>query len=211
MSKQPSFKPIDFNQKETLLFEEPILNLDFMLTEDWLKQKNKPIFYYGFGYSVFGCILIAWIPPKKNAKNKPEQKPKVAFLHFEQEKCNTLNVLLKQYEGACFQQHDDLAQQMIDAIFIKRQPFDLFYKGTQLQSEIYSALLRIKTVAYYELIAQQTSKPKAIRATATHIGKNHIAYLIPCHKVLSKTGKIGGFAYDLELKRKLIALDSEKG
>lgn len=171
------------------------VNLDFILKEDWKNIKQKPDIFYSFSSCKFGKVLLAFT------------KDKICFLDFEQDKKQNLNELFKSYEGANFYEDKKRADEILDDIFKKGKRFDLFYVGNKLQKEVYEALLNISTLTSYSDIAKQTSSKNAIRAVASYVGKNNIAYLIPCHKVLSKDGKFGGFAYDIELKKAFILHD----
>ena len=54
------------------------------------------------------------------------------------------------------------------------------------------------------------NKSKAARAVGTAIGSNPIAYLIPCHRVVQASGKLGGYRWGLEIKKQLIAMEQNK-
>jgi O-6-methylguanine DNA methyltransferase len=78
--------------------------------------------------------------------------------------------------------------------------------GTEFQKKVWSALLKIpkgKTVTYSEL-AKKIGAPKAIRAVASAVAKNRIALLIPCHRVVPKTGGTGKYRWGSERKRMII-------
>ena len=60
-----------------------------------------------------------------------------------------------------------------------------------------------ETISYAEL-AQRIGCPKAIRATGTALGKNPLPIIIPCHRVISKSGSLGGYAFGIDLKGKLL-------
>lgn len=82
--------------------------------------------------------------------------------------------------------------------------------GTNFQIEVWSALLEIpfgKTSNYSE-IAKAINNPKALRAVGTAIGRNPVAILIPCHRVLRSDGGIGGYYWGIEKKK--ILLEWEK-
>jgi AraC family transcriptional regulator of adaptative response/methylated-DNA-[protein]-cysteine methyltransferase len=66
----------------------------------------------------------------------------------------------------------------------------LFLKGTNFQVQVWRALLQIVpgTAVTYGDVAQMAGNPKAVRAVGTAVGRNPIAYLIPCHRVLRQTG-----------------------
>ena len=59
----------------------------------------------------------------------------------------------------------------------------------------------------YAQIAAAIGQPKAVRAVGTANGDNHVAVLIPCHRVIRSDGTLGGYAGGLDRKRKL--LDAE--
>ncbi|MEL6357684.1 MAG: methylated-DNA--[protein]-cysteine S-methyltransferase, partial [Bacteroidota bacterium] len=83
----------------------------------------------------------------------------------------------------------------------QKVPLDL--KGTPFQISVWRALLTIPTgkVVAYGDIAKQIGKPMAVRAVGTAIGKNPIAYLIPCHRVIRESGELGGYRWGTERKR----------
>lgn len=87
-------------------------------------------------------------------------------------------------------------------------PLDI--RGTVFQIKVWSFLLSIKegdTFNYGE-VAERINSPKAARAVGTACGKNTIAILIPCHRVLRSGGGLGGYRWGLKLKQAL--LDKEK-
>jgi AraC family transcriptional regulator of adaptative response/methylated-DNA-[protein]-cysteine methyltransferase len=81
--------------------------------------------------------------------------------------------------------------------------------GTAFQESVWRELRRIpagETRSYAE-IAAAIGQPKAVRAVGTANGDNHVAVLIPCHRVIRSDGTLGGYAGGLDRKRKL--LDAE--
>ncbi|QGN53496.1 bifunctional transcriptional activator/DNA repair enzyme AdaA [Novosphingobium sp. Gsoil 351] len=83
-------------------------------------------------------------------------------------------------------------------------PLDV--KGTAFQEAVWRELQRIpagETRTYAELAAA-VGKPKAVRAAGSANGANNVAVLIPCHRVIRTGGGLGGYAYGLEIKRKLL-------
>ncbi len=82
--------------------------------------------------------------------------------------------------------------------------------GTEFQIKVWQAALKIpsgKTVTYQD-IANQIGHSKAHRAVANALAQNKIAYFVPCHRVIRKDGKLGGYKWGIERKIKL--LDFEK-
>ena len=83
-------------------------------------------------------------------------------------------------------------------------------KGTPFQKQVWQALLEIpygQTISYMQL-ARNIGNPKAVRAVGAANGKNPIFVIIPCHRVIGADGKLTGFAYGLELKRRLLDLEA---
>ncbi len=87
-------------------------------------------------------------------------------------------------------------------------PLDL--KGTAFQVRVWRFLLSIKEgdVVSYSEAAAGIGKPTAHRAVATACGKNRVAVLVPCHRVLRGNGEFGGYRWGMERKRAL--LDAER-
>ncbi|NQY94125.1 MAG: methylated-DNA--[protein]-cysteine S-methyltransferase, partial [Campylobacteraceae bacterium] len=96
--------------------------------------------------------------------------------------------------------------------FLKHKKFDLYVKGTNFQINIWKALLNIPdgTITTYADIAKSINKPKAARAVANAIGSNHIGYLVPCHRVLAKSGAMSGYRWGIERKKILVAYEAIK-
>ncbi|XP_071872104.1 O-6-alkylguanine-DNA alkyltransferase [Bombus fervidus] len=63
-------------------------------------------------------------------------------------------------------------------------------KGTQFQIKVWEALMLIPhgTTVTYEQVACNIDKPKAVRAVGNAVMKNNIGYLVPCHRVVGKSG-----------------------
>jgi AraC family transcriptional regulator of adaptative response/methylated-DNA-[protein]-cysteine methyltransferase len=78
--------------------------------------------------------------------------------------------------------------------------------GSPFQTTIWKALLKIPIgkVTTYSDIAYQIGNPSAVRAVATAIGKNPICLLIPCHRVIRKSGGMGGYRWGLNIKNNLL-------
>ena len=78
--------------------------------------------------------------------------------------------------------------------------------GTDFQIKVWKEIKKIKyskTKSYSEL-AKAINKEKAVRAVGTGCGKNSLLLFIPCHRVLGKNNKLGGFSAGVEKKRFLL-------
>ena len=95
-----------------------------------------------------------------------------------------------------------------DFVLLPREALDLpvDIQGTAFQSRVWRALRDIplgKTATYGE-VARRLGKPKAVRAVASACASNHVALLIPCHRVLAADGGPGGYRWGVERKRDLL-------
>lgn len=94
----------------------------------------------------------------------------------------------------------------------KRCEFDLPLApegGTLFMQHVWSELLKIAygTTTTYKQIATAYGNPKAFRAVGTAIGKNPIAIIVPCHRIVPASGGIGNYAYGKSIKNKLLKLE----
>jgi methylated-DNA-[protein]-cysteine S-methyltransferase len=87
-------------------------------------------------------------------------------------------------------------------------PLDLS-SGSEFQQTVWKALLEIQTgqTACYSEIATQIGRPAAVRAVGGACGANPIPVLIPCHRVLAKGQKLGGFSAGLDWKKRLLEIE----
>ena len=86
-----------------------------------------------------------------------------------------------------------------------------FPKGTNFQQLVWSEICKVpygETKTYAE-IAYNIGKPKAYRAVANACGKNPILLLIPCHRIVSSTDGLGGYAGGIHRKRFLLNLEKK--
>lgn len=94
----------------------------------------------------------------------------------------------------------------------KRSEFDLPLEpiGTEFQMKVWRELARIpygKTISYTEL-ARKIRNDKAVRAVGSANGRNPLSLVIPCHRVIAADGSLGGYAGGLEIKKRLLDLES---
>ncbi|WP_419673674.1 methylated-DNA--[protein]-cysteine S-methyltransferase [Aliarcobacter butzleri] len=93
----------------------------------------------------------------------------------------------------------------------KRTNFTIPLKliGTPFQIKVWEALLKIpygKTISYKEE-AKMIENEKAFRAVANANGKNNLSIIVPCHRVISNNGEIGGYTGGVEKKEFLLKLE----
>lgn len=85
-------------------------------------------------------------------------------------------------------------------------PLQLHLRGTNFQIKVWEALLNIPTgtVTTYEQIASKIGNPRAVRAVGSAVGDNPIAYLIPCHRVIRKSGEFGNYMWGSARKKAIL-------
>lgn len=90
------------------------------------------------------------------------------------------------------------------------RPLSLWVRGTNFQLNVWRALLKIPAgqLATYGGIAQAIGKPKAFRAVGSAIGRNPIALLIPCHRVIRQSGELGGYRWGEVRKQAILARET---
>jgi len=99
---------------------------------------------------------------------------------------------------------------LVNRIFLHGEgdtPLKLHLRGTNFQVKVWEALLSIPSGALttYEHIAAQIGNPRAVRAVGSAVGDNPIAYLIPCHRVIRKSGEFGNYLYGSARKKAILA------
>lgn len=82
-------------------------------------------------------------------------------------------------------------------------------KGTPFQQAVWSALRDIPygQTASYRDIAVKIGRPSAARAVGQANGANLLPIFVPCHRVIAADGSLGGYAFGLEVKRKLLQIE----
>jgi methylated-DNA-[protein]-cysteine S-methyltransferase len=99
-------------------------------------------------------------------------------------------------------------EQLIQYFNGQRRVFELplSQEGTSFQQEVWNELITIpyaKTISYIQL-AIRTGDPKSTRAVASANGKNNIAIIVPCHRVIGSNGQLIGYGGGLWRKKWLL-------
>jgi methylated-DNA-[protein]-cysteine S-methyltransferase len=105
----------------------------------------------------------------------------------------------------------DAISQIDEYFSSKRQEFDLPIEpvGTEFQLKVWHELINIpySTTISYQEVANRLGDPKSIRAGASANGKNPIAIIIPCHRVIGSHGEMTGYAGGIQRKKDLLSLE----
>ena len=83
-------------------------------------------------------------------------------------------------------------------------------RGTNFQVRVWEALLKLGANAAldYGHIARAIGQAGASRAVGQAVGRNPVAFLIPCHRVLRRDGALGGYRWGVDRKRAMLAWET---
>jgi AraC family transcriptional regulator, regulatory protein of adaptative response / methylated-DNA-[protein]-cysteine methyltransferase len=154
---------------------------------------------YGFHQTIFGLALIGvtergicWL----------------SFITSDEDKRHALEEMKSAWHRSVFHENNSLTKHFIESVFERdaKTKLHLFVKGTNFQIKVWEALLRIPTgsVSTYQDIAHTINSPRALQAVGSAVGSNHIAYLIPCHRVIRKDGILGQYRWTSARKKSII-------
>lgn len=161
---------------------------------------------YGFHETPFGtCLLgitergICWL----------------SFVTVGDEPKHELDAMKSHWNQSVFHQDQQETSHYADRIFRQAsapEKLHLLVKGTNFQIKVWEALLRLPmgSVTTYQRIAEHIQRPKAMQAVGSAVGSNHIAYLIPCHRVIRKDGVLGEYRWSAMRKKSIIGWEMAK-
>lgn len=127
-----------------------------------------------------------------------------------------LTALKKKWPYAQVQENCQRTFAVINAMFGAEQkldsPLSLHVTGTNFQISVWKALLQIPpaTVTSYSQVATAIGHPKSARAVGLAVGANPVAFLIPCHRVIQVSGKLGGYRWGESRKHAIHAWESAR-
>jgi AraC family transcriptional regulator, regulatory protein of adaptative response / methylated-DNA-[protein]-cysteine methyltransferase len=90
------------------------------------------------------------------------------------------------------------------------QPLRITFIGSDFEIRVWESLLKIpmgRAVTYGDL-AHSIDKPKAARAVGAAVGRNPISFVVPCHRVIGKSGSLTGYHWGLTRKRAIIGWEA---
>lgn len=162
--------------------------------------------YYGVHDTPFGLALlgttdrgICWL----------------SFVDTQQTAEHEILNMKQHWHNSIFYEDQVLTKISVDKIFYSAQgdeKLHVLVKGTNFQVKVWEALLRIKSggVATYQQIAEGIKSPRAMQAVGSAVGSNHIAFLIPCHRVIRKDGLLGEYRWSSSRKKCIIGWEMAK-
>lgn len=90
------------------------------------------------------------------------------------------------------------------------RPLRVFMIGTDFEVRVWERLLKIPLgrAATYGAVASDIGKPKAARAVGAAVGRNPISFVVPCHRVLGRTGALTGYHWGLTRKQAILGWEA---
>lgn len=186
------------------LFTQPTSNTKDLqleiLIEKWEAKDALLEINYSIENSLFGKLLIA-----STLKG-------ICWMGFITSVTKSTEALYAHFPEATVvkNEHCDFHAKLVNQLFCKETTLKrvcIHSKGSEFQYKVWEALLKIKEgeLVTYGALAKSLGLPLgASRAVGTAIGKNHIALLIPCHRVVRQSGVIGAFRWGSSRKKALI-------
>lgn len=104
-----------------------------------------------------------------------------------------------------------LASRVFDpARWRREEPLRVILIGTDFEVRVWEGLLGIPfgTTSTYSTLACHLEKPKAARAVGAAVGRNPISFVVPCHRVLGKSGALTGYHWGLTRKRAMLGWEA---
>ncbi len=186
------------------------LKVEAMTPGDYAKGGAGLDIAYGFWPSLFGRALIM------------ATERGLCGLAFgdEDEEAALLTDMRARWPHARFRLDDNTAAHYASQIFrmtsdtgrpnLVELPIQLF--GTPWQIKVWQALLAIPVgkLTSYRQVAERVCTARASRAAGAAIGRNPIALLIPCHRVIASSGALTGYRWGVDRKRAMLALESAR-
>ncbi len=163
------------------------ITIEGMTPGDYKNGGKNLSINYDFYKSPFGKILIA------------STSIGICFMSFVIEDKITFHQLVEKFPNASFTIKSTPLHRQALSIFKNdnktNSKIKLHLKGTDFQLKVWESLLKIPKgdLLTYGKIASEIENPKASRAVGTAIGNNPVAYLIPCHRVIKSSGKLGQY------------------
>ncbi len=171
-------------------------------------RRDDLVLSYGFHPSPFGEAIVVAAPRG------------LAGLGFVDEgnRAATLDDMRRRWRRAKFVADDaataPLAARAFDpALWRPDQPLRIVMIGTDFEVRVWETLLFIPMgrAASYSDIAHHIGKPKAARAVGAAVGRNPISFVVPCHRVLGRSGALTGYHWGLARKQAIIGWEAGRG
>ncbi|MBO4646103.1 MAG: methylated-DNA--[protein]-cysteine S-methyltransferase [Bacteroidales bacterium] len=182
-----------------------IITLEQMPRTAWMRKKNRLSISHSIIHTQLGKLLVASVGEK------------ICFMGLGENKEDAIRELQQRYPHAELKKETLPSHQNVRKFFLKEwkniEPIQLYVRGTDFQVKVWQELLNIPVgkISSYGEIARKIGKPRSVRPIGNAVGKNPVLFLIPCHRVICSSGKMGGFAWGIETKLRFLNFESHSG
>jgi AraC family transcriptional regulator, regulatory protein of adaptative response / methylated-DNA-[protein]-cysteine methyltransferase len=172
---------------------------------EWKSGAEGVTVSYGFHPSPFGSALV--MTTERGLCG-------LAFADYGEEKA-ALDDMRSRWPRAKHAEDSARTAPIAARIFDKKlwrpdQPLRVVLIGTDFEVRVWETLMRIPLgrATTYSTIAGSIGKPKASRAVGAAVGKNPISFVVPCHRVLGKSGELTGYHWGITRKRAMLGWEA---
>jgi AraC family transcriptional regulator, regulatory protein of adaptative response / methylated-DNA-[protein]-cysteine methyltransferase len=172
---------------------------------EWKSGGEGLTLSYGFYPSPFGAALViaterglcglAFADAGEEAKAFADMRSRWPRAHFVENAAITAPLARRIFDPATWRAEEPLKVIMI---------------GTDFEVRVWETLLRIPMgrASTYSDIAKKVGNPKAARAVGAAVGKNPVCFVVPCHRVIGKSGDLTGYHWGLTRKRAILGWEA---
>jgi AraC family transcriptional regulator of adaptative response/methylated-DNA-[protein]-cysteine methyltransferase len=181
-----------------------VVTVDAMTPGEIKAQGEGTTITYGFSNTPFGRAIFA---------ETPRGLSHLAFVEPNGD-ADALAELRAAAPRATYERDDDHARALAKRVWSERDradaPLRINIAGTNFQLKVWQALLRLgaRDHTNYSELANAVGSAAATRAVGSAVGANPVAFLIPCHHVLRKSGGLGGYRWGEDRKRAMLAWEA---
>jgi AraC family transcriptional regulator, regulatory protein of adaptative response / methylated-DNA-[protein]-cysteine methyltransferase len=172
---------------------------------EWKSGGESLTIHFGFHPSPFGSSLVmaterglaglAFADPGTEREALADMKGRWPRASYVEDSARTANIAKRIFDPAQWQ---------------RGQPLRVVLIGTDFEVRVWDTLLKIpmgKLVTYSD-IAGKLRAPKAARAVGTAVGKNPISFVVPCHRVVGKSGDLTGYHWGITRKHAMLGWEA---
>ncbi|RLD29015.1 MAG: hypothetical protein DRI70_02805 [Bacteroidetes bacterium] len=203
LEKNPSLAEIsqDAGLSGTGRLHDLFITMEGMTPDEYRRSGVGHTIYYGIHFCPFGQYLLAIT-----------ENNMICTLQFFKEESMAIYDLQKHWFASSMEHAPEKTGLIASRLFQpdNDSPLSVLVRGTNFQLKVWEALLKIPygEVVSYQSIAEHVNNPKGLQAVGSAIGKNPVAYLIPCHRVIKKTGQINEYRWGRLRKSAILGWES---
>ena len=191
-------KNLPKEKRRNLLWRKILVNAKELSSQEKKKARAEMHLVYGIHDTPFGKCLIGVCEEGICHMSFFLSDPKTHTERFK-----------KIWQNPRNQRDDKKVAEVFREIFSppeKQPPPAILLLGTRFQIRVWEKLLEARegeTLSYSDL-AESIGEPAAVRAVSNAVAGNPVAYLVPCHRVIGKTGDLHGYRWGLDVKRAIL-------